>query len=164
MPVEDLAARVAEVLSRAESLFAPAPASWEPGEAGGPISDAATANRAVAQSTSELSGAMASTHAEAVSGTADRLERAADAEGELARHLARATDTHTEGRSHASSLRASVAEIPASLGVAAHVPAGEIATVNALRNRVARMHALVKRHAAESAELAQQIRNLGYRA
>ena len=162
MPVEDVAARVTEVLSRAESLFAPAPENWGPGEAGGLISAAAAANRAVAQRSSDLSGAMAVSHAEAVSRTADRLERAADAEGELASHLTRATDTHSEGRSYASSLRASAGDTQAALGASGQLPAGEIAAIRALRNCVARMHELVTRHSAESAGLAEEIRNIGY--
>jgi hypothetical protein len=163
MPVEDVAARVTEVLSRAESLFVAAPENGGSAAATGPIGAAAAATRAVAPRTSELSGAMATTHGEAVSATADRLERVADAERDLAHHLSQATDTHRQGQSQASSLRAGVAEIPAALGPAAQIPAGQIAALKALRNRVARMNDLVTQHSAGSAQLAEEIRNLKYR-
>jgi hypothetical protein len=163
MPVEDVVARVSEVLSRAESLFAGAARNGGSAALASLIS-AADANRAVAPRTSELSGAMATSHREAVSATADRLEGVADAERDLVHRLNQASDAHGEGRSQASSLRASAAEIPAALGPAAQIPAGQIAALKAVRNRVARMHDLVTRHSAESARLADEIHNLGYRA
>lgn len=163
MPVEDAAAWVTEVLSRAESLFAGAADTGGSPSAAGLIADAAGANRAVAPRTEDVSGAMATAHGAAVSAAADGLDRAAATETNLARRLSEATDADRGGHSHASSLHASAAEIPAALGLAVQIPAGEVAALKALRNRVARMHDLVNEHSAESARLAEEIRNLGYR-
>jgi Domain of unknown function (DUF4226) len=163
MSVENASARVTAALSRAESLFAGAADNAKSTAAAGLIADVAKTARTAAPRASEVSGAMATAHGEAVSATADRLDRAAGADNELARHLDQASDIHTGGRSYASSLRASAAEIPAALGPATQIPAGQVAALRALRNRVARMHDVVTSHSADAGQLAEQIRNLGYR-
>lgn len=162
MPVEDVVARVVEVLARAESLFAlPADAAAAAGAAG-QVADATAASRAIAPRTAELSGAAAAAHGEAVDAAAQRLERTAATDSELARHLADTADSHHGGRSRATELRATAAEIPTALGPAVEIPAGEMAALKALRNRVAGMQQLLAQHSGESAGVAGEIRNLGY--
>jgi hypothetical protein len=160
MPIEDLAARVTEALTRAESLFC-APADPD-GSTGGHVNSAAEAHRAIAARTAQLSGAMASAQDEALTAAGDRLDHAATSEADLAERIRQATQAHEAGRSAASGLRASAADLPAALGPTAHVPAGEFVALTVLRNRVGRMQHLLAQHAAESARLAGEIRGLGY--
>jgi hypothetical protein len=163
MPIDDVAIWVSEVLSRAGSLFA-APADRAGAATGpGPIGDAAQATRAIATRTAGLSGAWATAHGETTAAGADRLEEAAAAETALARHLDHAAITHHSGRSDATRLRVGTTDVPGAFGPAIHIPAGEVAALKALRNRVARMRELLAHHSAESARLAGEIRNLGFR-
>jgi hypothetical protein len=163
MPVEDVAARVVEVLTRAESLFAIPADAAAAGEAAGRVSDAAAASRAIASRTADLSGAAATAHSAAVGAAAERLEHTASTDSELAERVADTADAHHGGGSHAAELRASAAEIPSALGPAVRNPAGEVAALKALRNRVAGMQRLLAEHSGESARVAGEIRNLGYR-
>jgi hypothetical protein len=162
MPVEDVAARVLAALSRAESLFATTAGTEGNAGAATRTSDAAAASRAIAPQIADLSGAAAAAHGETLSAAGERLEHAGATDSELARQLTDAAETHRDGRAHATELRATAAEIPAALGPAVQLPAGEVAALRGLRNRVAGMQALVGRHSAESARLASDIRNLGY--
>jgi hypothetical protein len=162
MPVEDVAARVLAALSRAESLFARPAGTERSAGAAARISDAAAASRAIAPHSADLSGAAAAAHGEMLSAAGERLAHADATDSELARQLTDAAETHRDGRAHATELRTTAAEIPATLGPAMQLPAGEVAALRGLRNRVAAMQALVARHSAESARLASDLRNLGY--
>lgn len=161
MPIEDLAVRVTEVLSRAESLFADRADGGAPAAAGR-ITDAVAVSRLIAPRTADLSGAAATAHTEAMAAVGKALDQAAAAEADLARHLEQANEAHHGGRSHATELRVTAAEVPAALGPAVHMPAGQVAALKALRNRVSRMRDLLARHSAESTRLAGEIRSLGY--
>ncbi|HZA08992.1 hypothetical protein [Mycobacterium sp.] len=161
IPVEALAVRVTEVLSRAESLFA-APADRDAGVAPDRISDALEAGRAIRSRAAELSGTAADAHREAVAAAGDRLQQTSATEAELAQKVQRASEIQDRGRSEVAQLRASAAEVPEALGTALHTPAGELATLAALRRRVERMQHLVADHSAESARLAGELRRLRY--
>jgi hypothetical protein len=162
MPVDDVAARVAAVLSRAESLFAGPTDGLDAGGAIDSIGGAAEASRSIGSGSAELSGESVAVHGETAAAIANRLSGAAAAESDFVRRLAEASETHQAGRSHATALRAGAVEITAVLGPAVHIPAGEVAALRGLRNRVANMQELVARHSGESARLAGEIRGLEY--
>ena len=161
MAVERVAAKVVEVLARAESLFT-SPGDPAVSEAVERIGQAADASGAIVARTAELSGATASAHRELLASAAQRPEYAAGTDAQLADHVAGATETHHGGRSHASALRAGAAEVPARLAPWAELPAGELAALTALRSRVAGMQRLLAHHTGEATRVAAEIRSLGY--
>jgi len=93
MAVERVAAKVVEVLARAESLFT---SPGDPAVSGAVerIGQAADASGAIVARTAELSGATASAHRELLASAAQRLEYAAGTDAQLADHVAGATETH----------------------------------------------------------------------
>ena len=143
--LQQVAARVVEVLSRAESLFAP-PGEVPSAGLGDLAGRAADASAAVAAQTAELSGATAGAHRDLLGAAAQRLGGAADADSALADQLAGAVQTHSAGLSAAAGLRADAAEVPERLAPWADVPAADLAALKALRARVAGMGQLLAEH------------------
>jgi hypothetical protein len=162
MSVQQMAARVVEVLARAESLFSTPGDSAAP-EAAGRTDDAAHASAAISTSTAELSGVLASAHRDLLAETTHRLEDAAATDARLGDSVSDTSTAHSAARSQATDLRAGAAEIPTVLGPWAELPAAELAALKALRNRVAGMQRLLADHSAEAARVGGEIRSLGYR-
>ena len=162
MTVQLVTANVVEVLSRAESLFA------TPGDAAASgtadtMGQAAEASRMIAAHAEELSGSVGTAYSELATSAAQHLEHAAGTDAALADQLARAAATHGGGASLAAALRAGAAEVPARLGPWADLPAGELAGLVALRNKLSGMQRLLAEHSGEAARAAEAIRGLGYR-
>lgn len=157
--VDDAAARVVDVLTRAETLFAP-PGDWQaPARAG----DAAQTARVIAARTADLSGATAAGHREMTAAAAGHLERAADADARLADALRRSAQLHDEGASQAAGLRAAAAEVPAQVSRWAELPAAQAAGLKALRSQLVGMQRLLARHRPAAARTAAEISALRYR-
>ena len=92
MSVQDTVSRVAEVLGRAESLFA------SPGQPTRVSADAAAqaaeASDAIAARTGDLTGAIADAHHDLLAALADRLHHSADTDTQLVDQLSRAAEIH----------------------------------------------------------------------
>lgn len=157
--VDELAARVVEVLSRAETLFAP-PGDWQAPPA---VGDAAQAAGTIAARTADLSGAAVQGHREMATAAAQHLERASDADARLADALQRSTQLHDQGASQAAGLRAAAAEVPAQVAPWAEFPAAQAAALKSLRTHLADMQRLLARHRAAAARTAAEINALHYR-
>jgi hypothetical protein len=162
MSVDAVAARVTQVLARAESLFA------VPADAGGAISvrgigEALDAGHAISAVSEDLLGAAAGAHREAIGAATERLGGAAGADDALVSQLVDAGRDHHAGRSDASALRAGAAEVPTAVDALGALPAAEVVALTALRNRVAAMHDLITRHVEDAGRAAAAIRDLGYR-
>ena len=112
-----------EVLTRAETLFAP-PGEWQR-PAG--VGAAAQTARAIAARTADLSGATAAGHREMIAAASGHLERASDADARLADALQRSAQLHDQGASQAAGLRAAAAEVPAQVSRWAELPAAQAA-------------------------------------
>jgi len=159
--VKEAAAQVLAILTRAESLFAADAAGAEapPSRVGA----AAETARAIATRTAELAGAAVREHGEMITASADRLERASDADDRLAENLRGSAQFHHAGRSQASVLRAAAADVPGQLGPWSELPAAEAAGLKALRSQLAGMQHLLARHSAAGARVAAEISTLRYR-
>jgi hypothetical protein len=161
--VQDAAARIVAVLARAGALFgAPTEPQGAAGEAN-LVGPAAQTIRAIAERTSEMSGATAHGHGDFVAGSVEFLERASDSDVRLAESLRRSAQFHDSGRSQAAGLRATAADVHAQLQSWAGLPAVEAAGLKVLRAQLAGMHNLLARHRAAAARTATEIRKLRYR-
>lgn len=159
MTVDEVAARVVEVLARAEALFAP-PGDWQaPAEVGA----AAQTARAIAARTADLSGATAAGHREMTAAAAEHLERASDADARLTAALQRGAQLHDQGAVQAAGLRAAAAEVPAQVSRWAELPAAQMAALSSLRTQLAGMQRLLARHRAAAARTTAEISALRYR-
>ena len=161
MAVDDVIARVLDVLTRAESLFT---ASAGPGEdAAGALGSAAEINQTLSARTADLSGVAMSSHREAVAQSAAALGAAADVDAALTAHLSSAAGAHSSGAGQAGQLRAGAASIADVVGPLRDTAPGDMVVLTALRARVAGMQQLVGEHADHGAATAEQVRALGYR-
>ncbi len=157
MTVDEVAARVVDVLTRAETLFAP-PGEWQPPA---DVGAAAQTAAAIAARTADLSGATASAHRDMIA--AGHLERASDADTRLADALQRSAQLHGQGASQAAGLRAAAAEVPAQVSRWAELPAAQAAGLNTLRTQLVGMQRLLARHRAAAARTAAEISAVRYR-
>jgi hypothetical protein len=162
MSVQNVADRVVEVLSRAESLFA-TPADTATAQMTAAVDDASEASRAIGARTDELGGALASAHHDALDTIARRLDDVGDTDSRLIAHLAGAGEVHASGGSQATDLRAGAEEIPSRLGPTNGLPASELAGLFALRNQIAGMQRLLAEHTSAAAHAADDIHGLTYR-
>jgi hypothetical protein len=161
MSVQDVAGRVVEALSRAESLFA------TPADAASPhmtaaVEDASEASRAIGAHTDELGGALASAHQDVLDTIARRLDDVGATDSQLVEHLTQAGQAHASGGTQATDLRAAAVEIPSRLGPTSDLPAAELVGLLALRNQVAGMQRLLAEHTSQAAHAADDIHGLTY--
>lgn len=161
MSVRELVERVVAVLARAESLFS-SPSEGAQPRAARTLTDAADASAAIAARTDELSGAGAAAHRDALSAAAEKLEHAAETDTRLAEQLARAGQAHAAGASESTQLREGAQDVPDQLDDWTGLPAGELATLLAIRNRVADMQRLVADHTSQAAQATDDIVRLHY--
>ncbi len=162
MSLQDVADRVVEVLSRAESLFA-TPSDTPTARMTPAVDHASEASRAIGARTDELGGALASAHHDVLEMIARRLDDVGDTDSRLIAHLAGAGHAHASGGSQAVDLRLGAQEIPSRLGPTSVLPASEVAALLALRNQIAGMQRLVAEHSSEAAGTADDIHGLTYR-
>jgi hypothetical protein len=161
MSVQDLVDRVVAVLSRAESLFTP-PGQAATARAAQTLTAAAESSRTIVARTDELSGATASAHGDVLAAAAEKLERAAETDTRLTEQLGRARQTHAAGASESTQLREGAQDVPTQLDTWKELPVGELATLMALRNRVADMQRLVADHTSQAAQATDDIVRLHY--
>ena len=161
MSVQDVADRVVEVLSRAESLFA-TPADAATAHMTTAFNEASGASRAIGARTDELGGALASAHHDALDTIARRLDAVGDADSQLIEHLTRSGHAHASGGSQATDLRLRAEETPSRLGPTSELPTSELAALLALRNQIAGMQRLLGEHISAAARAADDIRGLTY--
>jgi ElaB/YqjD/DUF883 family membrane-anchored ribosome-binding protein len=161
MSVQDLVDRVVAVLARAESLFTP-PGQAAKARAAQTLTDAAEASRTISARTEELSGAIASAHRDVSAAAAKKLEDAAETDSRLTEQLGRAGQAHATGASESTQLRAGAQDVPTQLDTWTQLPIGELATLMALRNRVANMQRLVADHTSQAAQATDDIVRLHY--
>jgi hypothetical protein len=161
MSVQDVAYRVVEVLSRAESLFA-TPADTATSHMTAAVDDASEASRAIGARTDELGGALASAHHDVLGTIARRLDDVGDTDSHLVEHLTRAGQTHASGGTQATDLRLGAEEISSRLGTTSELPASELAGLLALRNQVAGMQRVLAEHTSGAARAADDIHGLTY--
>lgn len=161
--VEDVAAHVVAVLTRAESLFADAAGAELVTTAADQVTEAAGTARRLSARTADMSGAIVATHRELAAASAEHLDQASGVDARLADHLGRTTALHGAGLSQASGLRAGAAEVPSQLAPWAEVPASELAGLKMLRNHLAAMQRLLAQHNAVAARTAADISTLSYR-
>jgi hypothetical protein len=161
MSVQDVADRVVEALSRAESLFA-TPADTASSRMTAAVEDASETSRAIGARTDELGGALASAHHDALDTIARRLDDVGATDAQLIEHLTRAGQAHASGATQATDLRAAAEEIPSRIGPASELPASELAGLLALRNQIAGMQRLLAEHTSQAAHAADDIHGLTY--
>jgi hypothetical protein len=161
MSVQDVADRVVEALSRAESLFA-TPADAASSRMTAAVDDASEASRAIGAHTDELGGALASAHHDVLDTIARRLDDVGATDSQLVEHLTQAAQAHASGGTQATDLRAGAEEIPSSLGPTSELPASELAGLLALRNQIAGMQRLLAEHTSQAAHAADDIHGLTY--
>jgi hypothetical protein len=160
MSIDAVAAQVAAVLARAESLFTAAAADVLDPTATG---SAAQASADIAGRTGEMSGSFVAAHRDLLDSASQRLRHAASTDARLAERLARSADAHAEGRMHASRLRSDAEQVPTQLDPSAGLPVSELAALKALRRRVADMQRLLTHHREEAERVAGEIRSMEYR-
>jgi hypothetical protein len=161
MSVQDLVDRVVAVLARAESLFT-SPGQAATARAAQTLTDAAEASATIAARTDELSGAGASAHRDVLASAAKRLEHAAETDTRLTEQLGRAGQAHAAGAAESTQLREGAQDEPTQLDAWTELPAGELATLMALRNRVADMGRLLADHTSQAAQATDDIVRLHY--
>jgi hypothetical protein len=159
--VEDMAAHVVAVLTRAESLFADA-AGAESVTTADQVSEAAGTARRLTAGTADMSGAIVATHRDLAAASAEQLDQASGVDARLADHLGRTAALHGAGLSQAGGLRAGAAEVRSQLAPWAEVPASELAGLKMLRNHLAAMQRLLAQHNAVAARTAADISTLSY--
>jgi hypothetical protein len=162
MMLDGVAARVVQVLTRAESLFA-VPEDAAAATAADQLGQAADANRALGGRSAELAGTGAVAHRQLVDASAAAVAASARADGQLAAHLTAAAARHHHGRARARDLRADAAAVPERLAALSGTATGELAELKTLRAHVARMGQLLAEHAGQDAAAAAQIRAVDYR-
>jgi ElaB/YqjD/DUF883 family membrane-anchored ribosome-binding protein len=156
MSVQDLVDRFVAVLARAESLFTP-PGQAATARAAQTLTDAAEASRTISTRTDELSGSMASAHRDVLASAAKKLEDAAEIDTRLIEHLGRAGQAHAAGAVESRQLREGAQNVPTQLDAWTELPVGELATLMALRNRVADMGRLLADHTSQAAQATDDI-------
>ena len=161
MSLQDVVDRVVAVLARAESLFTP-PGQAATARAARTLTDAAEASRTIATRTDELSGAIASAHRDVLAAAATKLEHAAETDTRLTEQLGRAGQAHAAGASESTQLREGAQDVPNRLDTWTELPVGELATLMALRNRVADMQRLLTDHTSQAAQATDDIVRLHY--
>lgn len=162
MMLDDVAARVVQVLIRAESLFA-VPEDAAAAAAADQLGRAADAHRALGRRNAELSGAGATGHRQLVDESVAGVAAAARAEEQLAAHLTAAAARHHHGLARARDVRADAAAVPERLAALSGTATGELAALKTLRTHVARMGQLLAEHAGQDTAAAAQIRAVEYR-
>jgi hypothetical protein len=163
MMVGDVAARVVQVLTRAESLFAIPEDASAASAAADQLEQAASTNRALGGRSAELTGAGPTAHRQLVDESAAGMAAAARADEQLAAHLTSAAARHHRGRAQAQSLRAAAAAVPDQFAALSGTGAGELAALKSLRAHLAGMQQLLAEHAGQGAAAAAQIRAVDYR-
>jgi len=163
MMLGDVAARVVQVLSRAESLFAVPEDAVAASTAADQLGQASEVNRALGGRTAELTGAGAGAHRRLVDESAADVAAAARADEQLAAHLTAAAARHRRGRTRAQHLRADAAAVPDQFATLSGTAAGELAALKNLRAQLAGMQRLLAEHAGQGAAAAAQIRGVDYR-
>ena len=161
--VEDVAAHVVDVLTRAESLFADAAGAELVTTAADQVTEAAGTARGLSARTADMSGAIVATHRELAAASAEHLDQASGVDARLADHLGRTTALHGAGLSQASGLRAGAGGVPSQLAPWEETPASELAGLKMLRNHLAAMQRLLAQHNAVAARTAADISTLSYR-
>jgi hypothetical protein len=161
--IEHAAARVVQVLTRAESLFAAGADTDAAAAALSRTSTAAETARAVAARAADMSGALVQGHRDVAAARAECLEHASGMDQRLVDHLTRSIELHTVGLTQASGLRAGAAEVPGQLQPWADIPASDLAGLKMLRNHLAAMQRLLAQHSAVSARTATDIADMNYR-
>ena len=159
MTIEQVAAQVAGVLSRAESLFA---VPQEASAASDELGLAADASDAIAARVAEQSGALAAAHSELLAASRQRLHAAAGTDATLAGHLSDAGAGHGSAAGQAAGLRSAAQAVGER---AAHLPelaSNDVAALKALRAQVGAMQKLIAAHTAAAADAAKQVRQLRY--
>jgi len=159
--LDEVAARVVQVLTRAESLFAVPADAAVASTAADQLGQAADAHRALVNS--ELSGAGATGHRQLVDESAAGVGAAARADEQLAAHLTAAGARHNLGRIKAQNLRTDAAAVPDQFAALSGTGAGELAALKNLRAHLAGMQQLLAEHAGQGAATAAQIRAVDYR-
>jgi len=162
MSLQDLVDRVVAVLSHAESLFASRSDGAAAARAGRTLAHAADASRGIAARAEELTGAGASAHRDILAGAADRLGQAAETDRLLIEQLRCAGRAHDAGASRSTQLREGAQELPDQLDTCTEIPAGELATLMALRGQVASMGRLIADHTSQAAQASDDITKLRY--
>jgi hypothetical protein len=164
MTLDDVAARVVQVLARAESLFAVPEDTAAASAASDQLGQATDAHRALGEHDSELSGAGATGHRQLVDESAAGVAAAARADEQLAAHLTAAAARHHHGQARAQDLRADAAAVPERFAALSGTVTGELAALKALRAQVAGAQQLLAEQAGQGAAAAAQIRAVDYRA
>jgi hypothetical protein len=162
MMLDGVAARVVQVLTRAESLFGVPDDAAAASTAADQLRQAAHANRALGGRNSELSGAGATGHRQLLDESAAGVGAAAGADEQLAVHLTAAA-RHLHGRARAHDLCAAAAAVPERLATLSGTAAGDLAALTTLRAHLAGMQQLLAEHAGQGAAAAAQIRGVDYR-
>ena len=159
MAVDDWVTRVVGVLSRAEALFSATPG---PGPAVGDVGAAAAENAALTVRSAELSGSGVSSHREAVHTSAAAMGAAAHTDAALTEQLTNAASTHGHGAGQAGDLRGAATAIADVVAPLRGTAAGDIVVLKSLRAQLADMQELVAAHSTHGAQIAGEIRGLGY--
>ena len=163
MTVDDVAARVVQVLTRAESLFAVPEEATAAGAAVDQLGHAAETDRALGRRTGELSGAGATGHRQLAAESAAALAAAARADAQLAAHLTATAARQHSDRIRAQELRADAAAVTEGLGALSGSATGDLAALRTLRAQLAGMQRLLAEHAGQDAAAADEIRAVHYR-
>jgi uncharacterized protein involved in exopolysaccharide biosynthesis len=163
MMLNEVAARVVEVLTRAESLFAVPEDAAAASTAADQLGQAADAHRALGGHNAELSGAGATGHRQLVDESAAGVGAAARADEQLAAHLTAAAARHHHGRARMQELRSEAAAVLERFATLSGTGTSELAALKALRAQVAAVQQLLAEHAGQSAAAAAQIRAVDYR-
>jgi chromosome segregation ATPase len=162
MVVEQLAAQVAGVLARAESLFAAPDILAEDDPALRRITDAADAARTIAARTGEWSGATADQHQQTLAASTEGLDHTADIDARLADRLDENTEQAQSGHHEAGELRSAAEDLPGHLDEWADLPVTVLGALKALRGQLADMQQLMARQQGRAADTAGQLRELDY--
>src|ERR1700730_16653356 len=160
--VEDVAAHVVAVLTRAASPFAGVAGAESVPTAADRVRAAAGTARGLTASTADMSGAIVATHRELAAASAEQLDQASGVDARLAELLGRTAALHGAALSRAGGLRAGPAEVPSQLAPWAEMPASELAGLKMLRNHLAAMQRLLAQHNAVAARTAADISTLSY--
>lgn len=158
VPVDDVARRVNETLTRADSLFGSASAdtSLKPQQ----LTDAADAlRRSAASDTSGLAATGYTTRAQEQASTLAGLATSDTAFNHILQTAASAENTAAAA---SRSTVASAAEHTGNRAPAADSPGGQRALIAGLHSKVSRQQELVLRHQQQANELAEQVRQVLY--
>lgn len=158
--IDEIAARVAAVLGRAESLFA-VPQDATAVEASRQLQRAADAHQTLG--IADLTGAGVSGHRRFAEESASAIAAFTAADDQMRTRLAAAADRHQNGQARARALRADAAEVSDRLGPLLGTAAGDLAALSSLRTTLARMQQLLAEQSRQDFAVAEQIRAIDYR-